>query len=94
MKTAEGEGLWHIVNQNSSLLGRRVEVLYSFGSIELFADGLLLDYTDEAILLEQQADQYGPIPAFQVKIPYAWIIRLNERDSQTDPGQTPEVHHP
>jgi hypothetical protein len=76
------------VNRNSLLLGRRVEVLYSFGSIELFADGLLLDYSDDAILIEQQADQYGPIPIFQVKIPYAWIIRLNERDSQSDPGPT------
>jgi hypothetical protein len=74
------------VNQNSSLLGRRVEVLYSFGSIELFGEGLLLDYSDDAILIEQQADQYGPIPAFQVKIPYSWIIRLNEMDPQRDPG--------
>jgi hypothetical protein len=76
------------VKPNSALLGRSVEVLYSFGSIELLADGLLLDYTDETILLEQQADQYGPIPAFQVKIPYAWIIRLNEPDSQRNPGPT------
>ncbi len=66
------------MNQDSLLLlGRRVEVFYSFGSIELFAEGLLLDYSDNAILIDQQADQYGPVLAFQVKIPYSWIIRLN-----------------
>ena len=76
------------MNRNHSLLGKRVEVLYSIGSFELFGEGLLLDYSDDAILIEQQADQYGPIPAFQVKIPYAWIICLKERDSQSDPGPT------
>ena len=69
------------MSRNTSLLGRRVEVVYHFGAIELFASGVLLGDADESILIEQDADQYGSLRVFQLKIPWSWIIRLNESHS-------------
>jgi hypothetical protein len=59
------------------LLGRHVELVYRFRTIELLALGVLLVCADNSIVLEQHADQYGNPPRFQLKIPLSWIIRLN-----------------
>ena len=67
------------MHRYTSLLGRRVELVYRFCSMELFARGILLGHTDESVWIEQQADQYGPVESIQLHIPYASIIRLNER---------------
>ena len=74
------------MHQDSSLLGKSVEVIYCFGAIQLLAVGLLLAYSDDSILLEQQADQYGPVPAFQVRILYSCIVRLREAHPQSTVG--------
>jgi hypothetical protein len=66
------------VTRIHTLLGKRVEAVYRFNSLEMLAIGLLLDYTDNSILIEQHADQYGEVSSFQLVIPYAWIIRLSE----------------
>jgi hypothetical protein len=79
------------LNSYSSLLGKRIEVAYRFGPIDLFALGVLMGYSEDSIIIEQDADQYGAIPVLTLKIPYTRIIRMNEclgghSDSTSDPG--------
>ena len=62
----------------ASLVGRRVEVVYRFCTLELFARGVLLDDTGTFVRIEQRADQYGSFPAFQLKIPHSFILLLKE----------------
>ena len=74
------------MSRHTPLLGRRVEVVYRFGTIELFASGVLLGDSDDYILIEQHADQYGSVRVFQLKIPCSWIIRLNESNPDRMPA--------
>ena len=73
----------------TSLLGRRVELVYRFRSIEMFVSGVLLGDSGDSILIEQHADQYGSLPKFQLAIPFSWILRLNESNPDRTPGTEP-----
>ena len=75
----------------SELLGKRVEVAYRFGAIELFAVGVLMGYSQDSVIIEQDADQYGAIPVLTLKIPYARIIRLRERISKDSGSSTDPI---
>jgi hypothetical protein len=65
------------MSRNASLIGKRIEVVYRCGTIDLFASGLLLDDAEDYIVIEQHADQHGSVRAFQLKIPYEWIVRFH-----------------
>jgi hypothetical protein len=70
-----------------SPLGTSVDVVYRFGSIELFASGTLIGYTEDYLILEQHSDQYGGVECFLAKIPYACIVRIQMSDSgPTEPA--------
>ena len=70
-----------------SPLGTSVEVVYRFGGTELFASGALVGYTEDYLILEQHSDQFGSVPCFRVKIPYACILRIQMSDSDsTEPA--------
>jgi hypothetical protein len=73
------------VTRYSPLLGRRVEAVYLFGIIELFACGVLLSFSADDITIEQHSDQYGRVKTFKLKIPCSWIVRLQE----SRPGSAP-----
>ena len=62
----------------SSLVGRRVEVVYRLGTVQLLAVGVLLGDSGEFTFVGQHLDQHGSIKAFQLKIPYHCIVRLSE----------------
>jgi hypothetical protein len=61
----------------SSLLERRVEVVYRIGTVPLLAVGMLLADSGEFIFVGQRLDQQDSTKAFQLKIPYHCIVQLN-----------------
>ena len=71
----------------SSLLGRRIEVVYRIGrrsgtawaAVHLLAVGELLADSGELIFVGQRLDQQGSTTVSQLKIPYACIVQLNEK---------------
>ncbi len=67
----------------AALLGKRVEVVYRFGTVYVLAVGVLLGDSGEFIFVEQQYAR-GSV---HLKIPYHCIARMNESNS----GPTPAV---
>jgi len=57
--------------------GSCVRVVYGLDGFELFAIGILIGVAEEQLLIEQQADQYGPVGPFRLAIPYSSIIRFS-----------------
>ncbi len=75
-----------------ALLGKRVEVSYRAGDIELPAIGILVADSGKSIFLEEHFSQHGRVQTFRWEIPYQWIVRLNESDSgPTAPLSSPAV---
>ena len=63
----------------SSLLGRSVEVQYRAGDICLPASGVLAADSGRSIFLEQHFEQRGLQKTFRWEVPYAYIVRIEER---------------
>jgi hypothetical protein len=63
----------------SALLGRSVEVQYRAGDICLPASGTLVADSGRSIFLEQHFEQRGLQKTFRWEVPYAYIVRIEER---------------
>jgi hypothetical protein len=64
---------------SSSLIGRRVEVVYRDGRLERRAAGVLRADHADFILIEQHFERKGSAPqVVSLKIPHACIVRLDE----------------
>jgi hypothetical protein len=63
----------------SSFLGRRVEVQYRAGDINLPASGLFAADSGRSIFLEEHFEQRGHQNHFRWEIPYQCIIRIAEK---------------
>ncbi len=68
----------------SSLLGRRVEVVYRFGFVHLVTTGILVADSGECIFVEQRLSRPNYAKTFHLKIPYHCIIRLNGSDPDSE----------
>ncbi len=71
----------------SSLLGKRVEVVYRIGTVHLLAAGILLADSGKFIIVEEHFDQHSSVKNLHLKIPYHCIVRL----SKSNPDPTPAV---
>jgi hypothetical protein len=63
----------------SALLGRSVEVQYRAGDICLPAAGTLVADSGRSIFLEQHYEQRGQPKNFRWEVPYAYIVRIEEK---------------
>jgi len=63
----------------SALLGRSVEVQYRAGDICLPAAGTLVADSGRSIFLEQHFEQHGQQKNFRWEVPYAYLVRIEER---------------
>ena len=63
----------------SALLGRSVEVQYRAGDICLPAAGTLVADSGRSIFLEQHFEQRGQQRNFRWEVPYAYLVRIEER---------------
>ena len=66
------------MSRYTSLVGKRAEVTYRVGSLNLSAAGTLVADSGEFIFVEQHFDQRGSVKTFHLKIPYHCIVRLSE----------------
>lgn len=66
----------------SAFLGRKVEVHYRAGDICLPAAGTFVADSGRSIFLEQRFDHLGTQKTFRWEVPYAYIIRIEERPSE------------
>ena len=67
-----------------SLLGKYVEVTYrAFGTVHLLSAGILIDFSDEHIVIEQHRDGYGAVEPFELLIKYSWIVDFRENSIRT-----------
>lgn len=64
--------------QYSDLLGRRVEVYYRAGGMQLPATGTLAADSGKSIFLEEHFGQLHQVKTFRWEIPYESIIKLTE----------------
>jgi hypothetical protein len=62
----------------SALLGRRVEVQYRAGDINLPATATLVADSGKSIFLEERLVRKGVVQAFRWEIPYPSIVRMLE----------------
>ena len=68
----------------SSQLGKKVEVVYRLGIIDLLAVGILVGDSGQFILVEQHCEQHGSVKTFHLKIPYDRMVRLNGTDPDSE----------
>ena len=70
----------------SAFLGRRVEVQYRAGDIFLPATGTLAADSGRSIFLEESFIQHGKEKQFRWEIPYACIVRIEEKPAAAAPA--------
>ena len=76
----------------SSLVGKRVEAHYRAGDIPLTAIGALALDTGTSIFVEERFSHGGRDKAIRVEIPYAYVLRVREIQTEsTPPSQRPLV---
>lgn len=63
----------------SALVGRSVDVQYRAGDICLPASGTLVADSGRSIFLEQHFEQRGQQTNFRWEVPYAYVVRIEER---------------
>ena len=56
--------------------GSCIRVVYCLDRLELLAIGILIRADDDRIIMQQQADQCGPVEPFQLTIQWSSVIRL------------------
>lgn len=71
--------------QYSDLLGRRVEVYYRAGGMQLPATGTLAADSGKSIFLEEHFGQQDQVKTFRWEIPYESIIKLTESSMASTP---------
>lgn len=71
--------------QYSDLLGRRVEVYYRAGGMQLPATGTLAADSGKSIFLEEHFGQKQQVKTFRWEIPYESIIKLTESSMAPTP---------
>lgn len=69
----------------SAFFGRRVEVQYRAGDIFLPATGTLAADSGRSIFLEESLSQRGKEKHFRWEIPYACIVRIEEKPLEAAP---------
>lgn len=67
----------------SAYLGRKVDVHYRAGDICLPARGTFIADSGRSIFLEQRFDHMGTQKTFRWEVPYAYIIRIEERPPES-----------
>lgn len=67
----------------SAYLGRKVDVHYRAGDICLPARGTFVADSGRSIFLEQRFDHMGTQKTFRWEVPYAYIIRIEERPPES-----------
>jgi hypothetical protein len=72
----------------SAYLGRRVEVHYRAGDIFLPATGILAADSGKSIFLEEHSVQRGREKHFRWEIPYAYILKIEEKPVQPEPASS------
>jgi len=65
----------------SAFLGRRVEVQYRAGDILLPASGTFVADSGRSIFLEEHFQQRGQEKQFRWEIPYQYIVRIQDLDT-------------
>jgi hypothetical protein len=65
----------------SAFLGRRVEVQYRAGDILLPASGTFVADSGRSIFLEEHFEQRGQEKHFRWEIPYQYIVRIQNLDT-------------
>jgi hypothetical protein len=65
----------------SAFLGRRVEVQYRAGDILLPASGTFVADSGRSIFLEEHFEQRGQEKQFRWEIPYQYIVRIQDLDT-------------
>ncbi len=68
----------------SPLLGKRLEVVYRLGTINLLAVGILVADSGQSIVVQQHCKQNGGVKTFHLRIPYHCIVRLNNSDPESE----------
>jgi hypothetical protein len=75
----------------SALLGKRVEVHYRAGDMQLSTIGTLASDTGKAIFIEEHFSSGGKEKTMRVEIPYSYAIRVAEiRDETAQPRGVPK----
>jgi hypothetical protein len=75
----------------SALLGKRVEVHYRAGEMQLSTIGTLASDTGKAIFVQEHFSSGGKEKTMRVEIPYAYVIRVAEmRDEAAQPRGVPK----
>jgi len=78
----------------SALLGRRVEVQYRAGDINLPASATLVADSGKSIFLEERLVRKGVVQAFRWEIPYPSIVRMLELPAQAPALEQPSEEKP
>lgn len=75
----------------SALLGKRVEVHYRAGDMQLSTIGTLASDTGKSIFIEEHFSSGGKEKTMRVEIPYSYAIRVAEiRDEIAQPRGVPK----
>jgi len=82
-----------IMAKYSSLLGRRVQVQYRAGNVNLPASGTLVADSGKSIFLEERFEKSGVVKTFRWEIPYQFIVRIKEVEmsAPTPPGEVDDA---
>jgi len=76
----------------SALLGKRVEVHYRAGDMQLSTIGTLASDTGDAIFVQERFSSGGKQKTMRVEIPYSYVIRVTER--RAEGAQPPALPKP
>lgn len=75
----------------SASVGKRVEVHYRAGDLQLSTVGTLASDTGKAIFVEERFSSGGKEKTMRVEIPYAYVIRVVAlRDDPAQPQVVPK----
>lgn len=73
----------------SAFLGHTVDVQYRAGDVCLPASGTFVADSGRSIFLEQSFDQRGTLRTFRWEVPYQYIVRIEQRFSESAGAPSP-----
>lgn len=76
----------------TAFLGKRVEVHYRAGELQLSTIGTLVSDTGKAIFVQERFSSGGKEKTMRVEVPYAYVIRVTE--AREEPSQSRVVPKP
>jgi hypothetical protein len=56
--------------------GSAIRVVYSLDRLELLAVGILISADDDRVVMQQHADQHGPIEPFRLTVEWDTVVQL------------------